>query len=1217
MLAEADPICDRFERAWRAGERPRIEDYLAGTSEAGRLIVLRELMAAERELRQRAGERIDPQEYEARFPAHRALIESIFNAQRGLTESVFDDLESLAPGQRDQGHGEATAPFLRETLALKGEAGKSGTIETEPLSIEGSFDALGTTDRPAAPGFGPGPGPGPSTVPGLSQFELLAELGRGGMGVVYKARHRVLNRIVALKMILESKHALAEHHQRFRIEAEAVARLRHPNIVQIYDFGEADGCPYVSLEMLEGGSLADRLKGTTQPSRAAAQLVATLALAIHAAHQAGIVHRDLKPANVLFDRDGTPKITDFGLAKRLEIEEAQTQTGQIMGTPSYMAPEQARGDVHAIGPPADIYALGALLYELLTGRPPFKGSSVMSTLHQVVYDDVVPPSRIESKIARDVETICLKCLAKEPEKRYGSAAELAEDLRAYLENRPIRARRTPLWERGTKWVRRHPTWTTLMGLAVAAGVILVVVGFRLDAERTRQARIKDQAIATLGVRGEQVLFAAQAKIAREDFPGAKVDLVPLLKDLDLEPEPRLALLHSRAAGLLDQVERGITAQKAQEKERQRLRLFLSRRDEALFHQVGFTGLDLPANLKVTREATRAALRVFAEARRGDDDAWVLPALPAALAPGERSEVADGCYELLLALADAVAQPLPGEDARQQAEHGLKILDQAALLRPGSTRGYHMQRAVCLSRQGDQAGKERETALAERLTPSTAADHFLVGQQRYNRRDWNGAFADFDAVLQLQPDHFWAQCLWAICAVQKEPRSPSEAKPALNRCIRQQPGYVWLYLLRAYASGQVAALALETAKLLPAQTDALKAGADSQFAAARADYRKALAMLEQKPNDELRYTLLVNRGVMDYQAGRLEEAAIDLQEAIRHNDRQYEAIATLAQVYAGQKKWDAAVAQFTRALGVKPAYSPLFRERARVQRNRDGRTPEHSRAALADLQEAIRHEQPGSRIVAQDQTWRADLLRQLHRPEDALAACDAALQVVPDDTDANRLRVLVLLDLKRYDEVIGSCDRALAQGKSSAGLHEIRGQARAGRQDFAGAIADYTLELEARPGQTRVLIARGLTYLVTDAPRLALGDFEEALRLEPSNREARIGRGSARVLLGDHRAAVADAAEALRQGDPTARLSYSAARIYAQAAQATSAEARRTGPDALILVTRYQDRAVELVNEALQSIPPEQRAAFWRNQIQTDPALQPLSRRLRLETMGQR
>ena len=346
--------------------------------------------------------------------------------------------------------------------------GNAPAGETKLLSTEEPFDPDATHELAGTAPFRP------PDVAGLSQFELLAELGRGGMGVVYKARHRQLNRIVALKMIRDGKHAHPEHRERFRIEAEAVARLRHPNIVQIYDFGEADGCPFVTLEMLEGGSLADRLKGTTQPGRAAAELVATLARAMHAAHQAGIVHRDLKPSNVLFDRDGTPKITDFGLAKRLEVEEGHTRTGQVMGTPSYMAPEQAQGDVHRIGPPADIYALGAILYEMLTGRPPFKGPSTMETLHQVVYDDVVPPSRIEPRIARDLETICLKCLQKEPPKRYGTALELADDLRRYLDNRPIRARRTPLWERGAKWVRRHPTTATLLALGTAAVVTLAV-----------------------------------------------------------------------------------------------------------------------------------------------------------------------------------------------------------------------------------------------------------------------------------------------------------------------------------------------------------------------------------------------------------------------------------------------------------------------------------------------------------------------------------------------------------------------------------------------------------------------------------------------------------------------------------------------------------------------------------------------------------------------
>ena len=220
------------------------------------------------------------------------------------------------------------------------------------------------------------------------------------MGIVYKARHRRLNRLVALKMIRGGVHADEIQIARFKIEAEAVAALRHPNILQIYDIGESDGLPYVALELLEGGSLADRLRGTPLPPRQAAEWMVPLVLAMDAAHRAGIVHRDLKSANILFTADGIPKITDFGLAKRLEMDEGQTHTGQVMGTPSYMAPEQARGDTKTVGPPADIYALGAILYEMLTGRPPFKGISAMETVKQVIERPGLAVARAVPRAAR-------------------------------------------------------------------------------------------------------------------------------------------------------------------------------------------------------------------------------------------------------------------------------------------------------------------------------------------------------------------------------------------------------------------------------------------------------------------------------------------------------------------------------------------------------------------------------------------------------------------------------------------------------------------------------------------------------------------------------------------------------------------------------------------------------------------------------------------------
>jgi serine/threonine-protein kinase len=262
---------------------------------------------------------------------------------------------------------------------------------------------------------------------GIPGYELLGELGRGGMGVVYKARQVKANRLVALKMILSGGHASEEDLARFRTEAEAVARLQHPGIVQIYEVNEHDGLPYFSMEYVEGGSLEKDLAGAPMPPKAAARLVEQLAQAIQTAHEHQIIHRDLKPANVLLSADGRPKITDFGLAKKLDVT-GKTQTGAVMGTPSYMAPEQASGNSKAIGPPADIYALGAILYECLTGRPPFQAANPVDVILKVIADEPAPPRQLCSNVPGDLEAICLKCLRKESEQRYASAADLAEDL---------------------------------------------------------------------------------------------------------------------------------------------------------------------------------------------------------------------------------------------------------------------------------------------------------------------------------------------------------------------------------------------------------------------------------------------------------------------------------------------------------------------------------------------------------------------------------------------------------------------------------------------------------------------------------------------------------------------------------------------------------------------------------------------------------------------
>jgi tRNA A-37 threonylcarbamoyl transferase component Bud32 len=293
-------------------------------------------------------------------------------------------------------------------------------------------------------------------LPAIPGFQMVRELGRGGMGVVYLARQVRLKRDVVVKMIRDGSLARPEQLARFRTEAEAIAHLKHPHIVQIYEVGEVASGPYLVLEWVEGGSLADQLAGKPQPAAQTARLVETLARASHHAHQRGIVHRDLKPANVLLTCEGTPRITDFGLAKRFEGGPSATDSGLALGTVNYMPPEQACPKTEAIGPAADVYALGAILYEMLSGRPPFLGGSYLETILQVVTEEPVPPRRLQPKVPRDLETICLKCLEKKPAQRYPSAAALADDLARFLAGHPIKARPIRAWERGIKWARRQP-----------------------------------------------------------------------------------------------------------------------------------------------------------------------------------------------------------------------------------------------------------------------------------------------------------------------------------------------------------------------------------------------------------------------------------------------------------------------------------------------------------------------------------------------------------------------------------------------------------------------------------------------------------------------------------------------------------------------------------------------------------------------------------------
>jgi tetratricopeptide (TPR) repeat protein len=451
-------------------------------------------------LEQLTGARHEPS---AAIPVHRQ------NAAEETVSALLRRLEQAPPA----GAEPSPRPTRPAENATQPGASPKPLSSSAPATAEPGAAAAGT---PAEATMWP-------HVPG---YAILGELGRGGMGVVYQARQEGLDRLVALKMILAGEYAGAAERQRFRAEALAVARLSHPNVVQVFEVGERDGRPYLALEYLAGGTLAHRLHSGPLPPREAAALLEPLARAVQAAHEKGVVHRDLKPANVLLAADGVPKVSDFGLAKRLDASAGPTPSGAVVGTPAYMAPEQAAGTPGAVGPAADVYALGAILYEALTGRPPFQAATPVDTLLRVLTDEPVPPRKLNPAVPRDLETIALKCLRKEAPKRYASAGELADDLRRFLRAEPIRARRLSLPER--LWRRRRrllAAGLALLVLALLGAGTLALLGW----QRERRDRAFDEA-RTRGLKQLEGLKVTEAVASFTEALRLRPDSSPVLTE---------------------------------------------------------------------------------------------------------------------------------------------------------------------------------------------------------------------------------------------------------------------------------------------------------------------------------------------------------------------------------------------------------------------------------------------------------------------------------------------------------------------------------------------------------------------------------------------------------------------------------------------------------------------------------------------------------------
>jgi serine/threonine protein kinase/Tfp pilus assembly protein PilF len=1001
-------------------------------------------------------------------------------------------------------------------------------------------------------------------VPG---YEILSELGRGGMGVVYKARQCRLNRVVALKMILAGDYAGADAVERIMAEAEIVARLQHPNIVQIYATGDCDGRPYVELEYVAGGSLADRLDGTPWPPRAAARLVESLALAMAEAHRMGIIHRDLKPANILMTDDGTPKITDFGLAKSIENQTGLTRTESIIGSPRYMAPEQAGGHTRGVGPAADVYALGTNLYELLTGRPPFVAPTILATLDLVKNAEPVPPRRLQPGLASDLETICLKCLRKEAHQRYESADALAEDLTRFLNGEPILARPTSSFERAWKWVRRRPSLAALavvstLSICSAAGGAL---WYRADLNRQRT--LVESRVA--GVRGQahQFVLLGQDAIRREDWDTARAHLSSALALT--RTEARLGAMCAAVAKMLGQVDLKIADRTSREGARARFAVFQRYYDEAVFYQSQYTGLEPEANHRASRAAARRALEQF-EPTSGADAG--LAYAPDHFDLAEIGVITTRYYELSLILAEALAQPLPGENAVEQARTALQVLDRAGRVRP-PTAVFHERRASCLEQIGDTAGAETERRQAETLArdDDSSVDLFLAGEDAYHACDYKTAVRAFRRVLSREPDHFWSQYLLAICHL-KEHR-PSEAQTALTACQNRRPGFVWTYLLKGFAEGEM-----------------------REFDLAEEDFAQATAI---GLGEAERYVMLVNRGVMRVRRGQYESATEDFLAAIALKPDQFQAYLDLAQAFQDRNRLDDALAALNQAIDRAPGQAIVYRARAQLHRLRS-----NDEQALRDLDRAIDSSSANAQAHAGDYLERALIHQRAGRHAEALADCDRALALEPGRVDVHRARGAVLVKLKRFDEAIQSFDVCLARGNPSAAIYEARGMALAYSGSYERAIADYTLALSKGRRTAALLTHRAWAYLFNGAPGPAVYDFDAALRIDPSDDRALCGRALALVQQHKVREAVADAEAATKGRSNDPRLLYTAARVFCQAAAALEADPARSS-NAWSVAGRYRAESLALIGRSLGLLPEAERAEFWARVVRTDAALEPI------------
>jgi tetratricopeptide (TPR) repeat protein/tRNA A-37 threonylcarbamoyl transferase component Bud32 len=1263
--AQADILRRQFQAAWEkvpsGGARPQVEAFLVSVAEPERSLLQQDL------------EHI-AETYQQDWTAHPSTANAEANTvpEEGaaphrpvdMTVELEPHPELAVTREAANVHSEDDDPGF----SLGGPAHPPGDGLVAGIS-EGSALLAVTQTRvgdvpPGAPPAAPGKrGPAPVARPTVPGYKLLEELGRGGMGVVYKARQLKLNRVVALKMVLAGAHADAHHLARFQSEAEAVAQLQHPAIVQIFEVGEHEGLPFFSLEFVDGGSLAQKIGGKPQPPREAAVILEQVATAMAAAHQRGIIHRDLKPANVLLTADGSPKVTDFGLAKRLEGASDLTRSGTLMGSPSYMAPEQARGEVHLIGPASDLYALGAVLYEQLTGRPPFVGTSVVETLYQVREQEPVPPSRLQPTVPRDLETICLKCLQKEPYKRYAGCEALTDDLHRFLSGLPIKARPVGRAERLWRWCRRNPRTAGLTGAVAVLCCCVAVSLLAFGVQLRRQGQAVAETRTTAGARLEQ----ATAAVAIGNYRRAQ----DLLEGFDPLLATSAGLEDLRADWLRLKQQVGVYAE------------FSKLLDDARFA----CRFGSRSQKEQGRQYCRELIALYDQIAQGTGRAAAgLPPLD----PEHQRLFQEDVFEAFL-VASLVEQELAageGEPAhRQAARQAIDWLNRAEQVLPG-TRVLYVNRASCWGKLGNQEADRADVERAKAIAPTSVVDHFWHGFAEHVRGDealasgnakeaqdsYRRELAEYAAVLQLRPEHFWANFNWAVCHARLGELGAAggndlyDALVGFTACIRLRSDFPWPYNNRGIVH--------------------LRLGEYEQAV------RDCTAALEHNAQYAEAYA---NRGVAYRGQGKNDLALHDFDEAIRVKSDCAPAYLERAELYRALHRYPEAVRDYDRLVNLDTDKVKVYRKRAETyqQMNRGREAIEdytkvvalRPRDAAAYFARGTLHYLRGDYALARDDYSQvielapkaADAYRNraivnwfhLKDFDKALADFDEVAKLLPREAEPYRCLGVIYLGRREYDRALRSLRQALDrqpgypeaiwaraqvylwQGKLQDALREInpvaehlpagmpetfnvRGDIYRALGRLREAAADYRAVIKRKPDDAAAYVGLALVLarqgrpdesakcydqMVAADPQSAtklllraafrrdrrefdagLADCDRAARREPKSVLPELARASIEAARGQHHEAVERAARALRHAPKNdGHVLYAAACVWSLASRAAAAAGSAADRD---LARRYAGCGASFLAEALDKgfhdlIYPE------HNRMADDPALEPI------------